>query len=239
MMTVPFMGVDGEGFKLNYNFNFAAVKGGEGYADADVIKIWNPVTSGYDEYFYYEDDSHEYDGWTWADDIDVMFEDNYENGLQPGSTFWYLAKGTFDPKNPTKNGSVADGQVPTDSYDVDIVAGNLNMLAYPYPMPLFLNNTKGQQIEFVGVKGGEGYADADVIKIWNAVTSGYDEYFYYEDDSHEYDGWTWADDIDVMFEDNYEEGLEIGRPFWYLAKGKYDSKNPITWKCNYTSTLVK
>lgn len=81
--------------------------------DADNIMIWDPTAGGgigtYENWFCWDgndiaegDEYPEYDG-CWVSEFDywVFFDDDdqHPDGLDVGTAFWYLARGTYDPEN--------------------------------------------------------------------------------------------------------------------------------------------
>ena len=94
-----FTSVDGKGFQLK-DLTGVGIHGALMTDDADQIRIWNPATSGYEMWYYYVDDSHEWDGWYDLDTQMNLFEDVHPKGLAAGVPVWYLSNaavgGTFD-----------------------------------------------------------------------------------------------------------------------------------------------
>ena len=210
MVSVPFEGTDGKGFKLNQCLSGVDLTGTDNPATADLIQIWDPATGAYESWYYYEAG----DEWTgWWDFITAtkLFEDVYPNGLPAGSAFWYKSAASA-----AKNGSVVvAGQVPTAaSVDVEVLKGKFNMVAYPYPVAFKLNDTT--KVSWANAHGTADPSTADLIQIWDAATGAYENWYYYEAG----DEWTgWWDFITAtkLFEDVYPNGLPVGKPFWYKA----------------------
>ena len=218
MYAVPFTGVGGGGFQLNSTAFSGDSFGAEGNMDADWVMIWNPTTSGYDNYYKYSD------GLWYSGENDELFEDiqNYPNGLPVGTAFWYQSRGTSDG-----NITIA-GEVPTDStLSSTVTCRNFNTLAYPYPVNFFLNDTA--QVDWSGAYGAEGNMDADWVMIWNPTTSGYDNYYKYSD------GLWYSGENDELFEDiqNYPNGFPVGTAFWY------QSREPNVAKASFNVTFKK
>jgi len=216
MLGGAFTTVGKDGFNLNADFTGVNLTAGADSGASDTIKIHNAATGGYATYYLYEYDAGEPDypgGWYNAEN-DALFEDDYPNGLPAGSSFWYLAKAT------TTGASVTfAGQVPADaSYTKGLVRSKFNMVASPYPVNLNLNDPAA--VTLVGATAGADSGASDTIKIHNAATGGYATYYLYEYDAGEPDypgGWYNAEN-DALFEDDYPNGLPVGKPFWYLAK---------------------
>ena len=108
MIGINFTSVDGKsGIQLK-DITGSGVHGAEMTGDADQIRIWDPATSGYEMWYYYVDDSHEWDGWYDFLTQSKLFEDVHPNGLAAGIPCWYLSAaaigGTFDVtfKTPMK-----------------------------------------------------------------------------------------------------------------------------------------
>ena len=228
MFSVPFEGVgDNTGWKLNECLSGVNLTGAESDADADWVMLWNPVTSIYENYFYYVEPTHEYDGWWDVATGNMMFEDNYPNGLPAGSSFWYLAKAATTGATATFAGQVPAAETVAQTVN----RGSYNLFACPYPINLKLNDAT--QVSWGDAIGAEVDAEADWIMLWNPTTSVYENYFYYVEPTHEYDGWWDVATGNMMFEDNYPNGLEVGQPFWYLAKGTAGETFTVTFKKTY------
>ena len=215
-----FQKVDGTGFKLNEDMTVDGVKGGESAATADQIHFWtfNDKGVGIYEYFYfYEDDSES--GWSLDGKGDPYFEDVHPEGLQAGTGFWYLAT----PDERERKITFAGG-VNTAAYiDKDIVGGKYNFFGNPYPVRLKLNDKT--QVKWEGAKGAMVAGSADQIQFWMFTQEGigtYETFYFYDDGSES--GWALDGKGDPYFEDVHATGMDVGTPFWYLAKegtGKY------------------
>ena len=97
MVSVPFEGTDGEGFKINECLSGVNLVGAPTFVGADLIQIWDASMGVYENWFYYFNN----DEWTgWWDELtgETIFEDKYPNGLPVGKPFWYKAvgSGAFD-----------------------------------------------------------------------------------------------------------------------------------------------
>lgn len=97
-LGIPFTSADGTGFQLNSITGDGLYSGGT-FSTSDQIWIWNPLTSGYDMWYYYSDSSHAWDGWYDQLTGEIPFETKYPNGLPAGSPVWYVAKGTVGAEN--------------------------------------------------------------------------------------------------------------------------------------------
>jgi hypothetical protein len=97
MVSVPFEGTDGDGFKINNCLRGVNLVGTDDAATADQIQIWDAATGAYDNWFYY-DVGDEYTGWWDVISGASLFEEVYTTGLPIGKPFWYKAvgSGTFD-----------------------------------------------------------------------------------------------------------------------------------------------
>ena len=210
MVSVPFEGTDGKGFKLNQCLSGVDLTGTDSPTTADLIEIWDASTGAYENWYYYEA-GDEWTGWWDAGTATTLFEDQYPNGLPAGTAFWYKSAASA-----TKNGSVVvAGQVPTaSSVDLEVLKGKFNMVAYPYPVAFKLNDSK--QVSWANAHGTDSPTTADLIQIWDAVTGAYDNWYYYEA-GDEWTGWWDAGTATTLFEDVYTTGLPVGKPFWYKA----------------------
>ena len=210
LISLPFSAVDGGNSTLKAAMS-GSWFGGETSDDGDQIKVWDASIGGYSVYYYYTDDSHEWDGWYDAGGS-YYFDDCAENvgGLEPGWTAWYLSRGSSNP-TVTMSGAIA----PEDDVSVTIYGGGFNLIANPFPVA-FQPNTK-TQVNWGAIHAGETSDDGDQIKLWDASVGGYDVYYYYADDSHEWDGWYDAGGS-YYFEDVVPEGIPAGQPFWYLSR---------------------
>ena len=114
LISLPFAGVTGGNSTLAAAMSGSNWNGGETSNDGDQIQVWgfnDKGIGGYTIYYYYSDESHEWDGW-YDDSGSYYFEEVPEtdnaNGLKAGEAFWYLsrdAKGvnhTVKFYNPTK-----------------------------------------------------------------------------------------------------------------------------------------
>ena len=212
MVSVPFEGTDGQGFKLNECISGENLVGTASSSTADRIQIWDAATGAYENWYFY-DNNDEYTGW-WDEGTGlILFEDSYPNGLPAGSAFWYKSAA-----GASANGSVTvSGQVPeAEAVDVEILKGKFNMVAYPWPMGFKLNDAKA--VSWANATGSASSADADKIQIWDAATGAYENWYYYFNND-EYTGW-WDEGTGlILFEDTYPNGLAAGKPFWYKAVG--------------------
>ena len=212
MVSVPFEGTDGDGFKLDQCLSGVDLTGTDSPTTADQIQFWDAATGSYDNWYFY-DAGDEYTGWWDVGTQTKMFETDYPNGLPAGSAFWYKSAAAA-----AKNGSVVvAGQVPTAaSVDFEILNGKFNMVAYPYPMAFKLNDTT--KVSWAKANGTDSPTTADQIQIWDAATGSYDNWYYY-DAGDDYTGWWDVGTQTKMFEADYPNGLPVGKPFWYKAAG--------------------
>jgi len=223
MISVPWEAVGGGALSIQEMLNDplgAGLQGGsiwlDNVADADIVKVWNPATSGYKDYYLY-DSGGEYAGWDgqWIDNASGQPS---TDPFAKGSTFWLLSKADVGGTTAVTQA----GQAPAAASVVAaITAGKLNMVANPYPTAYELNGAAAPDLLAAGAQGGsiwlDNVADADILKVWNPATSGYKDYYLY-DSGGEYAGWDgqWIDDSTGM---PTEDALPIGKPFWYLSKG--------------------
>ena len=190
-------------FDLNKDIVFENLTPGEGSGDGDEIQVWNPKTSGYTKFYYYDDG--EESGWY------GLHDETPE--LEAGTAFWYLSP----VKTAAPKSTVVSGTVEMESSVTDVItSGKFNMLISAYPDKIELNNTNS--VEFANLTPGEGNGDGDEVQVWNPKTSGY-TYFYYYDDGEEA-GWYGLHDEDPV--------LAANTAFWFLAQ-KGDGKT-VTYK---------
>jgi hypothetical protein len=210
MLGGTFTGVGKAGYSLNNDFKGENLTAGPDSFSADTILIHNAATGIYTTYYLYQGDGTYQAGWYNAVS-DEWFDDDYPTGLPAGSSFWYLTKAT------TVNAKVTfAGDVPMDaSYAKDLVRGDFNMVASPYPVALNLNDVA--QVTLTGATAGPDSFTSDTILIHNAATGIYTTYYLYEGDGTYQAGWYNAVS-DELFEDDFPNGLPAGKPFWYLAK---------------------
>ena len=212
MVSVPFEGTDGDGFKINNCLSGVNLVGTDDAATADQIQIWDAATGAYDNWFYY-DVGDEYTGWWDVISGASLFEEVYTDGLPSGSAFWYKSAAAAAADGTMQ----VSGQV-CDSADVtiEVLKGKFNMIATPYPVNLKLNDST--QVTWTNATGTDDAATSDQIQIWDAATGAYDNWFYY-DVGDEYTGWWDVISGASLFEEVYTTGLPIGKPFWYKAVG--------------------
>ena len=210
MLGGTFTGVGKAGYSLNRDFKGENLTAGPDSLSADTILIHNAATGIYTTYYLYEGDGEYPAGWYNAGS-EEWFDDDYPNGLPAGSSFWYVAKATTVNAKVTFSGDVPMGA----SYTKNLVRGEFNMVASPYPVALKLNDAA--QVTLTGATAGAGSDTADTIKIHDATTGGYTTYYLYEGDGTYQAGWYNAVS-DELFEDDFPNGLPAGKPFWYVAK---------------------
>ena len=197
-------------FDINKDLTFQNLTPGLGNGDGDEIMVWNPQTSGYTTFYYYNDGNPEYTAW-------YPMIDGKETVLEAGSAFWFLSP-TGDAtvgKDVLWSGAVESEQAYTD----EIVGGKFNMLINAYPLPLDLNDSNS--VTFAGLTPGQGNGDGDEIMVWNPKTSGYTTFYYYNDGNPEYTAW-------YPMIDGIATVLPVNTAFWFLAQ-KGEGKS-ITYK---------
>lgn len=223
MLSVPWDAVGGGALSIADILSDplgSGLQGGSDYllnrGDADLIKVWNPATSGYKDYYLY-DSGGTYPIWDgqWIDNATGIPS---EDPFAKGSTFWLLSKATVGGNTAVPQA----GQAPdAASTAFTITAGKFNMIASPYPTAYELNGVAAPDLLAVGAQGGSDYllnrGNADLLKVWNPATSGYKDYYLY-DSGGVYTGWDgqWIDNATGI---PSEDSLPAGQPFWYLSKG--------------------
>ena len=198
MYVVPFEAVGGGNVFIPELLSGNLTAGGDSGL-GDTIQIWNPATSGYDDYYLFDNGDGTATWW--------KGDDSEEMGPMPaGTTFWYEAKGD--------NGSVTvSGQViTTGTFSESVIGGKFNMLACPYPVEFDPNNINAIDWMACGATAGGDSGLGDTIQIWNPATSGYVDYYLFDNG----DGtatWWYADDSAEA------DPIPMGVPFWYESKG--------------------
>ena len=210
MVSVPFEGTDGNGFKINDCLSGLNLVGTDSAFTADQIQIWDAATGAYDNWYYYNNND-QYTGWWDVKTGEKLFESVYPNGLPAGSAFWYKSAAAA-----TQNGSVtvADQVPEAEAVDVEILKGKFNMVAYPWPMGFKLNDANA--VSWAGATGTDSAFTADQIQIWDAATGAYENWYYYNNND-QYTGWWDVKTGEKLFESVYPNGLPAGKPFWYKA----------------------
>ena len=227
MRGFSFVNITGDELSIMKDVTFENPTGGVDADNADRIRIWNPLLSGYTTYFYYVEDE---DGYVWHEenwldeDEDEEVAKQYQGKIAPYQGFWYqtyLGKGATPAENKKMTVS---GAVDQDVYDpFEILDGKLQMFVNPYPVA---SNIKDEtSIIIANPTGGVDADTADRIRIWNPKLSGYTTYFYYVEDE---DGYVWHEenwldeDEDQEIAKQYQGDIAAGQAFWYqsyVAKG--------------------
>ena len=224
MIGFNFTSVDGKsGIQLK-DITGTGIHGAEMTGDADQIRIWNPATGTYEVWYYYVDDSHEWDGWYDLDTQMNLFEDVHPEGLMNGSAAWYLSA------NGSHGGtaSIAGAVDAAKSVTLTLTKGKFNMIGNPFPVGFQLNNP--DQVTWENAHGAEMTGDADQFRIWDPATGTYEVWYLYVDDSHEWDGWYDLDTQMNLFEDVHPNGLAAGVPAWYLSAAPVGGTFDVTFK---------
>ena len=210
MLGGTFNGVGKAGYSLNRDFKGENLTAGADSTTADTISIHNAATGIYTTYYLFEGDGDYPAGW-YKVGAESWFDDDYPDGLPAGTAFWYVSKAT------TVNAKVTfSGEVPMDaSYTKNLVRGDFNMIASPYPVALDLNDAT--QVTLTGATAGASSATADTISIHDATTGIYTTYYLFEGDGDYPAGW-YKVGAESWFSDDYPDGLPAGTPFWYVAK---------------------
>ena len=229
MISIPFNTVDGKGIDLN-NENDIKIEnhsetGDVGDEGTDFIQVWRSEFSGYDNFYYYADET----AWCAADGTDTPFIEcpGYENGFPAGSTAWYLANADWVRPGDLK--ITVSGAVATeDDTTYTLNGAKYNMVANPYPVAIDFNNPEQVVITNHSETGDVGDEGTDFIQVWHPEFSGYDNFYYYADEEK----WCAADGSDTPFIEceGYEDGLPAGKAFWYLANGDWDRAGDLTIK---------
>ena len=213
MNGIMFTSVDGNAIDLN-DVTFTNLTKSDDPATADIISVWDAASSGYTTYYFYNAEGDE-ENWGWHDE-NWELEDAT---LPAGTAFWFKAK-AGDGKGMTQSGAL---DKTTDS-TYDIVGGKYNMLINPYPASVDLNSDAS--ITFTNLTKSDDPATADIISVWDAASSGYTTYYFYNAEGDE-ENWGWHDE-------NWEledATLPAGTAFWFKAKAGTGKKitfiNPV------------
>jgi len=221
LVSIPFAGVSGGTQKLTEAMSGTWL-GGETYEEGDNIRVWNPAGQSYTIYYYYTDDTHQWDGW-YDMGGSYYFDDCVENagGLEAGFNFWYQSKGSVSP-TVTTSGAIA----PEDDVSITVYGGAFSLISNPFPVAFKPNDSKA--VDWGNIHAGETYEDGDNIRIWSASGQSYSIYYYYADDSHQWDGW-YDMGGSYYFEDvpGNENGIAAGDVFWYQSKDAKGTNHTI------------
>ena len=224
-VAINFTSVDGKGIQLN-DIVGDGLHGAVNGDDADLIQIWNPLTSGYEKWYYYVDESdHTWDGWWDYPNGTTEFSEVHPTGLANGTAVWYLSHKNSTGGSATMSGAVDASKTVT----LSLTRGNFNQVANPFPVGLQLNNA--DQVTWVNAIGNTDGDKADLIQIWNPATSSYEKWYYYVDESdHSWDGWWDYPNGTTEFSETHPNGLPAGTPVWYNAKGILGQTFDVTFK---------
>ena len=214
MSGVTFSTVAGEDFDLNGNngIKISNFTGGADSSQSDLIQIWDPATSGYYTFYYYNEEGWEED-WAWYEQTDSC-----KPVLSIGTAFWYKAK-AGDGKSIQTSGAVESD----DDVTVNLTSGKFNMVINPYPVAVDLNSADAAVI--ANFTGGADSSQSDLIQIWDPATSGYYTFYYYNEEGWEED-WAWYEQTDSC-----KPIIPAGTAFWYKAKA--GANKSITFKKTY------
>ena len=222
---ISFTSVDGKGIQLN-DITGTGVFGALVPDDADQVRIWDPLTSTYENWYYYVDESdHQWDGWYDLLTQMKLFEEVHPEGLANGSSVWYLSANGSHGGTATMAGAVDTAK----SVTLTLTRGNFNQVANPFPVGFQLNNA--EQVTWESATGALVPDDADQVRIWDPATSTYENWYLYVDESdHQWDGWYDLLTQMKLFEDVHPNGLAAGVPVWYLAAGTRGQTFDVTFK---------
>ena len=222
MIGVQFQNVGGGSMKINDLFKEpaeGAFVGAPVFTEADQLRVWDPETGGYVQYFFGDWAGvygAEYDNlWYWESDDANPTEDT----LAPGAAVWFLSKSA----GTNVLMSVA-GEVVSTNYVVTLKGATFNMVANPFPVPLSLSDvTVSGTVDWInsGFTGAPVFTEADQVRVWDPVTGGYKQYFYgnWANAYPGYDNqWYWESDDSTPTTDS----IPVGGAAWFLLKGATD-----------------
>ncbi len=210
MLYVPFVHVnnDGKGLQLNQDISVENLTGNTSPQLADRIWVWNSDDSGYDRFYYYNDGEEQ----GWVDDAnDEYIEtiDGWKDGIPQGTAIFFKSKGAA--KSLTGAGAIET----EPEVELPLAVNNFTMIANPYPVATQLNSDK---FKVAGLTGNTSPQLADRIWVWNPNDSGYDRFYYYNDDEEH----GWVDDANDEYIETiagWENGIPSGQGFYFKAKG--------------------
>ena len=238
LISLPFSSVTGGNSRL------VDAMSGSGWCfktdstDSDTLEVWNPVTTAYTMYYWWEDETHLYDGWYDAGGS-YFFDECEENqdGIECGWTAWYHSRGDSAP-NVTFSGAVE----PADDVQITVYGGCYNLIANPFPTAFQPNadqpwwsesHTEAKLVDWNGPVAVTDSTDSDTIEFWDPATANYVMYYYWEDSSHEYDGWYDAGGSYFFEEDPAHpenvNGIPAGKVFWYRSRATKGTSKKITF----------
>ena len=137
--------------------------------------IWNALTSGYEKWYWYADDSHAWDGWYDEGSGEIAFETVHPDGLEPGSAVWFLSHANSQGGPAAFPGAVEEAA----TYTVTLIRGNYNLFNNPYPVAFKFNDL--ENIDWSNAISGGNFDTSDQIMIWDPTTSGYEKWYWYAD----------------------------------------------------------
>ena len=209
MLAIPFENTNGKGVSLN-DLKFSNPKAAIGALNADQIKlwVWDESKQSYD----YESWFLKSSGWYNVKTTSLSFDKAYENGLPPGTVFWYAPYPKDAPETYTSSGEVS----PDVSVVRTIWRKGYNFVSYPYPTPLNLNDAN--QVDWGNCTSALGAANADQIKLW--VYDETVEQYNYESWYKKTGGWYSVKSTTTKFETLHPNGVTVGTGFWYYPKDK-------------------
>ena len=237
-IALPFSAVSGGNSKLADAMSGSGWYGNDDAGQADNLLVYNPVTTEYKTYYWWEDDTHLYDGWYYSDGV-TFFDDCDWNadGLECGWAAWYLSRSAA-PSAPsvTFSGAVE----PADDVKITIYGGCYNMIANPFPTAFQPNadqpwwtGSATKLCDWNSPVAHDDAAQADNILMWDAATGTYITYYYWEDSSHKYDGWYSSNGVNYFEEDPNRpasaNGIQGGEVFWYLSRAAKGTNRTITF----------
>ena len=96
-----------------------------------------------------------------------------------------------------------------------------------------------------GMTASDDSGTSDQLQYWDAATSGYETFWYFEGDPSDSDypaGW-YSFESGEKFETDYPEGFTPGTPFWYLSIGSAGlsatDSGGVPSEASYTFPIVK
>ena len=198
---IMFVTPDGSDIDLNSgNVTIANLTAGADDTESDLILVWNPATSAYTTYYFYDEEGAEAEDVRWWD-----AGGESEPVFPAGTAFWYKAKpGTG--KSITVSGAIASDATETFS----ITGGKLNMCINPYPVDIDLNSSN---VTIANLTAGADDTESDLVLVWNPATSAYTTYYYYDEEGAEAEDVRWWDAGGES-----EPIITAGAGFWYKAK---------------------
>ena len=166
-LSLNFNTVDGSGLVPGEDIQFENLVSGKTYSSAvDHLEVYDPTDESYVLLFYSTALK------SWADNKLKTFSKLYPDGFEAGTMVWYYSVGEDAPV-VTQSGAVLG----TDDSTAEIVVGNYNFLANPYPVEWDPNDA--ERVDLSNVVSGKTYSSSvDHIETYDPTDESYGIFFY-------------------------------------------------------------